>query len=225
MRRVSLALTVALVATGCSANLPPPASPPPTLPDGMRPPERGQAGLGLGRVGISTDLPARVDRLAHVEDARYGRVVTTLLCAETPCEVTLPYGDYELRFTSVADSGRTSTAVLSVHEETLVLRHALGQRHGSNAVGPVLVVLGAVTLIGAAIAAAALQAPPPNPSNGRAASSRVTATQRRTSRWAGWARRVSASSSWPSLPRRTRAVRPPSGHPPQHPCLRREDRS
>jgi hypothetical protein len=66
----------------------------------------------------------------------------------------------------VTDAGRTSTAVLDVHEPSVVLRHALGQRRGGNVIGPVVMVLGAVTLIGAAIAAAALQSAPADPSNG-----------------------------------------------------------
>jgi len=164
MRTVCVALVVVLVATGCSADLPPPASPPPTLPEGMMLPEGGQA--GLGRVGLSSDVPARVERLARLEGVRQSGAVATLLCQETPCEVTLPYGDYDLRFTSVTDSGRTSTAVLGVHEPSVVLRHAIGQRRGSNVIGPVIMALGAATLIGAAIVAAAVQPPPANPSNG-----------------------------------------------------------
>jgi hypothetical protein len=55
--------------------------------------------------------------------------------------------------------------VLKVHEETVFLRHVLGQDRRSS-VGPIVLVLGAATLLGAAIAAVALQSPPANPSNG-----------------------------------------------------------
>jgi hypothetical protein len=158
------ALSVAVTVLGCTNNLPPAATPEPTLPDGLALPESGQP--GLGRIAIATDVPARVDRLAHAEDIRHVGVIATLLCQQTPCEVTLPYGDYELRFTSVDDPGRTSRALLAVHGETGALRHVLGRNQGSSVIGPVVIGAGALALIGAIIAGVALQSPPDNPSNG-----------------------------------------------------------
>jgi hypothetical protein len=165
MRALSVAMALALAATGCVETLAPPASPEPTLSGDVPPPGRGPE--GFGRVTLSTDVPARVERLARIDGVRHTGVSATLLCARTPCEVTLPYGDYDLRFTSTAGSERSSGAVLSVHDTTVVLRHVLGQeRSGGSAIGPVLLALGAATLVGAVVAAVALQQPPSNPSNG-----------------------------------------------------------
>jgi hypothetical protein len=158
------AVTVVGCVVGCAESLPPPERPEPTLPGGTTQPESGQP--GVGRIAIATDVPARVERLAHAEGVRHVGVIATLLCRQTPCEVTLPYGDYEVRFTSLADPERTSQALLDVHGASAVLRHVLGRHQGSSAVGPVIIGLGAVTLIGGTIAAAALQSPPDNPSNG-----------------------------------------------------------
>jgi hypothetical protein len=164
MRAHALGAIVAVTAMGCAQSIPPPEAPEATLPEGMAQPESGQP--GFGRIAIVTDVPARVDRLERAEGARTGGFITSLLCDETPCEVTLPYGDYEIRFTSTADSQRTSQALLDVHEGSIVLRHVLGQKHGASAIGPAIIVLGLGALVGAAITAVAVQSSPPNPSNG-----------------------------------------------------------
>ena len=81
------------------------------------------------RIIIATDVPAKVERVnEHPGGGAYGAPdPDDVLCAETPCIVTLPRGDYSLRFRGLTDDERTSTALLEVRNGTQVLNHTLGQ--------------------------------------------------------------------------------------------------
>jgi hypothetical protein len=108
----------------------------------------------MARVVVSTDVPARVERITAMTEQLERHIGTkevpsiALLCEATPCAVTLPYGDYELVFTGIADPGRTSSATLHVRAETVVLKHTLGQvRHArGQTAGYALVVTGIILL-------------------------------------------------------------------------------
>jgi hypothetical protein len=120
-----------------------------------------EAGGGMARVVISTDVPARVERIASVAERNSRRFDTSefssraVLCDPTPCVVTLPYGDYELTFQGVSDPGREGTAKLHVRTDTVVLKHALGQRRFARgqATGYGIALVGTVLLAVAAAAA------------------------------------------------------------------------
>lgn len=112
-------------------------------------------GGGMARIIVSTDVPARVERIAshrawtpeasaHVSP----EVGEGLLCEETPCVVTLPYGDHELVFKGTRDSERVGSATLKVRSETIVINHTLGRVHhpGGQAVGWGITLVGAVCL-------------------------------------------------------------------------------
>src|SRR5438045_3226945 len=102
--------------------------PPPAVPDQSLPPVAGplpEPGGGMARVVVSTDVPARVERITAMTEQLERHVGTrdvpsiSLLCEATPCAVTLPYGDYELVFTGFPDSSRTRSATLHVQTETV----------------------------------------------------------------------------------------------------------
>ncbi len=102
-------------------------------------PEIGElpaAGGGLARIIIGTDVPARVERITHRsthlkaephEPSLSGG--EALLCTETPCVITLPYGDHELVFRGTSDAERVSHTTLVVRRDTVVLNHNLGRVH------------------------------------------------------------------------------------------------
>src|SRR6476469_1903905 len=96
---------------GCTTRiLPPPEAPARELPSSeLDAPDEGDG--AMARVVITTDVPARVEmRHGGTYAARDGRVtLDQMLCIETPCTVTLPYGDHELHFRGVRDHGRSST--------------------------------------------------------------------------------------------------------------------
>jgi len=129
------------------------------MPDlGELPPSGG----GMARVVIGTDVPARVERITHrvVHLQREERPPALvggegLLCAETPCAITLPYGDYELVFHGTRDSERMSHAMLSVRRETVVLNHTLGRVHTPAGQTVALVLAGTgIAILAAAVAVA-----------------------------------------------------------------------
>jgi len=124
------------------------------LPDG---------GGGMARVVLATDVPSRVERVTH-RVARIDREtapVSTLggeglLCAETPCVVTLPYGDHELVFKGTRDHERGSSTMLAVRRPTVVLNHTLGRVHvpRGQTVGWILALSGGLLLgVGLGLAA------------------------------------------------------------------------
>ncbi len=93
-------------------------------------------GGGYARVVIGTDVPARLEHITHRVHLRHNQEGAAsfsagegLLCVETPCAITLPYGDYELVFRGTRDRERVSTATLVVRRETVVLNHTLGRVH------------------------------------------------------------------------------------------------
>lgn len=131
-----LFLSTLLASTQCACGLQKVAAP--RAPEASMPDieELPPAGGGLARVVIGTDVPALVERITHrnanprtaqAPASAYGGEV--LLCAETPCAVTLPYGDYELAFKGTRDSERSGHVLLVVRRETVVLNHTLGRTH------------------------------------------------------------------------------------------------
>mgnify|MGYP000931708289 CR=1 FL=1 len=72
-----------------------------------------------------------------------------LLCEETPCVVTLPYGDHEIVFKGTRDSERVGSATLKVRSDTIVINHTLGREHhpGGQAVGWGITLVGAACLV------------------------------------------------------------------------------
>jgi hypothetical protein len=93
---------------------------------------------GSGRVVVSTDVPARVGT-AHrqIRSATDMRSDTSLdgggsSCDRTPCVLTLPYGETELRFEGTDHSDRTSTANVNVRSDLTVVNHTLGKSELGN---------------------------------------------------------------------------------------------
>jgi hypothetical protein len=104
---------------------------------------------GFARVYFTTDEPARVDRVVAAVTSGTGNQRSTqdapgLLCASTPCAVTLPYGDHDVAFRSNTDDTRTGRAIVRVRRTTEVVNHNLGRvtRTGVTEMGSVFVGLG-----------------------------------------------------------------------------------
>jgi hypothetical protein len=142
------------LSVGCAPEVlappPPPAPRMPTL-DVEPPPE---AEGGMSRVVIDTDVPARVERL--VATGQFPHRFHThevplpgLLCAETPCVATMPYGDYELHFSALTDRERSSSVLLRVRHATEVVNHTLGTHHTppGKEIGAMFVATGLITLL------------------------------------------------------------------------------
>lgn len=132
LKRIALLLLLSQAAC-VTQRVPPPRAPDPSMPDvGVLP----DGGGGMARVVIATDVPSRVERVTH-HLARLDQQTAPLsviggaglLCEETPCAVTLPYGDYELVFTGKKDHERGSTTTLVVRRPTVILNHTLGREH------------------------------------------------------------------------------------------------
>ncbi|HEX3770404.1 MAG TPA: hypothetical protein VHV30_06050 [Polyangiaceae bacterium] len=149
--------------TPACAVLPPPAEPEATIPDVALPKVADDA--GLARVIIETDVPASVSHLSEGEESwRYrGRDVTvrTLLCEETPCALTLPYGDYEIEATAIDDPRRKIATVVHVGGNTVVVNEILPRplNQPARGGGIAAVTLGLVTA-GMGIVIAALASSP-----------------------------------------------------------------
>jgi hypothetical protein len=113
----------------------------------------------MARVLISSDAPARVTRVLTLAGAVGVRSmrgnVEELLCETTPCAVTLPYGDHELRLVATGDPRRAGTLVAHVHESTVVINNTLPRHNDPNghAAGVALVLVGLLTAGSAAAAA------------------------------------------------------------------------
>lgn len=138
MQRLTfLVLSIALASTQSACTMRDVAAP--TAPTASMPDvgdELPPSGGGFARVVIGTDVPARVERITHRVVHLHRDEHTALLaggegllCAETPCAITLPYGDYELVFKGTRDTERVSHAMLAVRRETVVLNHTLGRVH------------------------------------------------------------------------------------------------
>jgi hypothetical protein len=118
------------------------------------PPEA--TGAGMARVVLSTDLPARVVRVSALRATSGPRHfhgdVGELLCETTPCAVTLPYGDHEVRFTALGDPERTDATLVHVAQSTVVVNHTLGRSHtnAGHGLGGFVLGLGVVTTFVAA---------------------------------------------------------------------------
>lgn len=115
---------------------------------------------GLSRVVITTDVPSRVERFSHVEATRVGPVFgREVLCAETPCTVSLPYGDHELYFDALGDRDRHGTAFVKIRRATTVVNHTLGQSrtHPVRPLGAAVVTAGLIVLFTSAVIAGAAQ--------------------------------------------------------------------
>lgn len=141
-RLVLLATSLTLV--GCAVPMAPPPAPAARMPRlSHAPPEPGE---GMARVFFDTDTPAKVEQVTgqgrrHTEWA--------LLCERTPCAVTLPYGDHEVRFTGLAArEDRSSAIVVHVRRATEVVNHTLGERRAGvgSALGAGLAVVGGISL-------------------------------------------------------------------------------
>jgi hypothetical protein len=124
----------------------------PALEDVPKEPESGMA-----RVIISTDVPARVERVTTGTARRGLRAsylqLDDLLCESTPCVVTLPYGDHEIAFHALTESNRHSSPIIvRVRKATEVVNHTFGMSKGNP--GQVLGALAAITgvvLVGVAV--------------------------------------------------------------------------
>jgi hypothetical protein len=110
------------------------------------------ADAGLARVLVSSDVPARVEEVKHIQVAYRHGTSRELLCEETPCAFTLPYGDHEILLTAMGDPERSGSTVVHAREGTVVVNHTLGRRHVPNGqgAGVALIVLGAATAVVAA---------------------------------------------------------------------------
>ncbi len=114
---------------------------------------------GAGQVALEVqDGPAEVSEIVGsyqlVTVSRYGTSVTPGeigqgLC-RTPCTATLAFGSHDLRFRSLVDPDRTSTASVVVGPQPTGYRHALGlanSRGGVRLASWVLVSLGIGALV------------------------------------------------------------------------------
>lgn len=135
--------------TGCSRQLPPRAPPAAQMPVLEEPVPEPQA--GFARVYFTTDEPARVDRVIAAVTSGAGSRQRThdapgLLCASTPCAVTLPYGDHDVVFRSNTNDTRTGRTMVRVRRATEVVNHNLGRvtRTGVTEMGSAFVGLGIV---------------------------------------------------------------------------------
>ena len=133
VRTARLAMAGATFATvvssqACVETLPAPQAPEkslPTLPAAAEP-DRGKP-----RLIIATDVPARVD-FDESGSGKTGDGSLAPLCIRTPCAVTLPPGDYRLKFSGLFDDGRSSSVAFQVQNDTEVLNHRLGQQRGKE---------------------------------------------------------------------------------------------
>jgi hypothetical protein len=150
------AMVVLTLAASCGRTLSPPAAPERVVPTNFIsiPPEPG-----LGHVLLDTpDGPATVvevtSRSSASASGAYGVWAdasgeTTRAVCTTPCEVNLPYGTHELRFTLVDDGSRESTANIVAGEHPSVARHAVGRRE----VGSLPYIFAGLTTVFAGVAA------------------------------------------------------------------------
>jgi hypothetical protein len=146
--RRAAALTAAASFLGCHYTHVPSVPPPASMPAVDTPPPTTE-GSGLATVIIGANVPARVERITHGTAGRRGLVLQELLCVETPCTVTLPYGDHELYFSPRGGSSRAGSVVVSVKNATEVVNHRLGEvsdTHG-QALGGFVLVLGLTALV------------------------------------------------------------------------------
>ncbi len=102
---------------------------------------------GMARVIFSTDVPARIREGALAVRSHYRGPPPRLLCATSPCAVTLAYGDYEVHYQSLSDPDRWDDEVIRIAKPTEVVNHTLGSAHstGSVVVGAGLLLAGIVT--------------------------------------------------------------------------------
>jgi hypothetical protein len=145
---------VSLVALGgCTVQtLPAPAAPAPSMPVLAAP--LPEARPGTARVIVATDVPARVIGRRRKGDGSGGFGGEEVwneqvVCARTPCVVTVPYGEHAFRFEGVDDGGRSSSAKLTVDRDTIVVNHTLGQSRfdWARPVGLGLLTLGIASLL------------------------------------------------------------------------------
>jgi hypothetical protein len=96
-------------------------------------------------------VPARVGVYAHAVRA----FTRELLCAETPCTVSLPHGEYELLFEGLRDRDRHGSALVRVEGTKTMVNHALGQNrtHPVRPFGVAGMVAGGILLATAAVLA------------------------------------------------------------------------
>src|SRR5262249_54542583 len=134
----ALVTTLSTSACAWTRNIPPPPAPAPTMPELEGAPP--QPGNGLASVVISTDVPASVVELVGG--------AAQLRCAETPCALTLPYGDHELGFAALQDRSRQSTGILHVAHTAVVMNHVLGRdkENPGQGFGELLMFIGAITV-------------------------------------------------------------------------------
>jgi hypothetical protein len=131
----------------------PAATPMPEMPTLDAPPPVAEGGMAT--VIIDTNVPARVERVMHGTAVRRAMDLRDLLCVETPCTVTLPYGDHELYFSSTHENARPGTVIVSVKHATEVVNHALAVRHYNygQTIGALVLALGVgAALVGGAFA-------------------------------------------------------------------------
>lgn len=146
-----------LTLSACSVRqFPPPATPPAVLSQAMPPAPPPVPGAGQVALEVQ-DGPAEVSEVVGsyqvVTVSRYGMSVTpgeisNTLCT-TPCVANLANGRHDLRFRSLVDPERTSTATLVVSPQPTGYRHALGlerPRSGARLGGWLLTITGAMLL-------------------------------------------------------------------------------
>lgn len=140
----------------CVRHLEPPEAPERDVPAVPHDPDVDRG--GLARVYVTSDVPARVVSTASVEGtvraplavvaSKANLTASQLLCAETPCVVTLPYGDHELAFVGTKDPERVASTLVRVRHPTEVVNQALGRDAGNgDIVFAVLGGLGVVSLV------------------------------------------------------------------------------
>lgn len=146
-----------LTLSACSVRqFPPPATPPPVLSQAMPPAPPPVPGAGQVALEVQ-DGPAEASEVVGsyqiVNISRHGTSVTpgeisNTLCT-TPCVANLANGRHNLRFRSLIDPERTSTATLIVSPQPTGYRHALGIERphtGARLGGLLLTISGALLL-------------------------------------------------------------------------------
>jgi hypothetical protein len=131
--RLALGIASLFAMGGCYVqSCPPPAAPARSMPALASP--LPEVAPDKTRVVISTDVPARVIVRRRKGDGSGdfygGEEVWTeqVVCEQTPCAVTAPRGNHQLKFEGLDDGGRSSTAKVSFDGETVVVNHTLGQQ-------------------------------------------------------------------------------------------------
>lgn len=155
--RTLAACVLGSLIVSCTKQVPPPSPPPRSLPAAVANEEDALDTYrtpNTSLVVITSDVPAKVERVMGIDETPTARRVLRqriweTICPSTPCSVRLPRGDSTLLFVGLKDASRESITTIRVGTENAVVNHTLGQERGSvgTYVGVGLVVVGLAALV------------------------------------------------------------------------------